>query len=76
MYVFSDGPLAGQTTSLARKSAGDVIVVEVTAYDEDPWTEPGLTYVVEVRSTFDGSGQLRFVNTDDPDRADSAGTSA
>lgn len=76
-YVFSDGPLAGQTTSLARTSVGDAILVEVTGYDEHPSTGPGLTYFVEIASTLDGCGQLRFVNTDDdPDRADSAGTSS
>lgn len=66
-YVFLDGPLAGQTTSLTAEGVGDAILVEVAGYDEDPATVPGLTYVVDTRPTVQGVGQLRFVGTGAPD---------
>lgn len=75
-YVFADGPLAGQTTSLTTEGVGDTILIEVTGYDEDPAMAPGLTYVVADRSTYDAAGQLRLMSTDGPGRVDNPGASA
>lgn len=62
-YVFVDGPLAGQATSLTTEGIGDAILVEVAGYDEDLATVPGFTYVVDTGPTVHGVGQLRFLDT-------------
>lgn len=74
-YVFIDGPLVGQTTSLTTEGPGDSLVVEVVDYDDDPALVPGLTYVVDSSPSLGDAGQLRFMSSVSLDRTGTAGPS-
>lgn len=59
-FVFVDGPLAGQTTSLDDQAPGEVILVEVVDFNEDPLTLPRFEYLIESNASQERPGELRF----------------
>lgn len=59
-YVFVDGPLIHQTTTLAQLPAGITVVVEVMDLYEDPLALPRYQYVIEDEASCVASGRLRF----------------
>lgn len=71
-YVFVDGPLAEQETSLQQLPAGDEVVVEVIDLFEDPLAPPRFVYVIEGEASRACLGRLRFARDAAPDRAGAA----